>query len=96
VIYKRIQKFEKTLDIIDEHNQQYLNKKSSYTLDLNQYSDLLDGEFEQLNGARLPPNQGNRLITSSSTFFDSFKADKNATIRKSLGILIFIFSYLLK
>ena len=81
----RLHKFEQTLDIIDQHNQQYINKQSSYTLDLNQLSDLLDGEFEQLNGARLPPNQGNRLITGSFTYFDSFKADKNVPIKQSLG-----------
>ena len=80
--------FEKTLDLIDAHNEQYINKESSYTVDLNQYSDLFDDEKKkQMTGALIGQSSflKKRAITSKDLYREWFVADKNVTIKNSNG-----------
>ncbi len=77
--------FEKTLDLIDAHNQQYINKESSYTVDLNQYSDLFDEEKKkQLTGALVNRSLlKKRAIKYKDLYREWFVGDKNVTVRSS-------------
>jgi cathepsin L len=46
----RIAAFEKNINLIDEHNEQYLNGNSPFFVDLNEHSALLDSEKKNLKG----------------------------------------------
>jgi hypothetical protein len=56
----RLAVFEKNCDLIDEHNEKFLNGTASFYVDLNAHSALLDKERKNLKGFVLPELSSNK------------------------------------
>lgn len=50
----RLAAFEKNIDLIDKHNEKFLNGETTFTVDLNEHSALLDNEKKALKGLVKP------------------------------------------
>lgn len=76
----RFSTFMETVNLIEYHNWKYHNKKTSFWLDLNHYSDMTNDEYNRIRGftskfnkTRTPSNRDCKPYKPTSTYVDDTK-----------------------